>query len=493
MNARRWFVPSLSTTLWLAFFLCLTLTNWRVVLISADGDPCLHRRIGDWMIENRQIIRTEQFSHTRLGAPLITKEWLSEVLFSCATRACDWNGLVLVAAALIATTLWLLHRQILRRGTDLLLATGVVLLAANASSSHWLGRPHLFTHLLVVLVTGWLRDFEDGKLSARHLWCLLPVTMWVWTNLHGAFFTGFILIGIFFLAALWDRHWSRSQTLAGIWAASLAASLVNPNGWQLHAQVIGFLRTPELTTMVNEFRSPNFHTGGMRGLLLLFFVLAGSLMVARPRLRASEWLLVAVWGYFALHSARNGPIFALLTGPVIARYFQEFFTARPAGRWINLYRRVNARVTGLHAAAGGGALAALALGSVIYVAGWTTLLPTEIFAERHPVAAVRWLQENPGAVAGAMFNDYGWGGYLLWALPEHKVFMDGRNDFYGRDVVNDFNEVDDLKPGWEEVLARYRVGWTLLPRAHALNSLLALHPGWKQVHADEVAILYASR
>ena len=69
----RW-LPTVGCALCLAFFLALTLSDWRLVLVSADGDPCLHWRTGNWMIEHRVVIHADQFSHTRLGAPLVSKE-----------------------------------------------------------------------------------------------------------------------------------------------------------------------------------------------------------------------------------------------------------------------------------------------------------------------------------------------------------------------------------------------------------------------------------
>jgi hypothetical protein len=93
-------------------------------------------------------------------------------------------------------------------------------------------------------------------------------------------------------------------------------------------------------------------------------------------------------------------------------------------------------------------------------------------------------------VRGEMFNDYGWGGYMLLALPERKVFIDGRNDFYGAQLVKEFNKVNNIEPGWESVLQRYDVGWTILPRGDALNTVLELHPSWRLVYTDEVATIY---
>jgi hypothetical protein len=479
MSRQRWWLPSITAAIWLAFFLGLSLSDWRLVFISADGDPSLHWRLGNWMIENRAVLRADVFSHTRPDAPLISKEWLSEVVFAAAGNALGWNGIVLVAAALIAATLALLHRQLLREGRDLLLATGLVMLAALACAHHWLARPHLLTQLLAVVFVCRLRDFEGDRLSARALALQLAPLMMLWANAHGAFFTGFVLIGVFLAGNALRRDWPKTTGLLGVAAAALAASLVNPNGWRLHAHIIEFLRTPVLAGFANEFASPNFHSGGMRGFLLVLLVLGVLLMVKRPRLSATEVLLIGAWGVFALRSVRNVPVFALTLTPILAEHL---------GLWRRC-RDLSAKLSALHKAADGRALVTAAV-LAMAAAAVKPVLSTEILPSRFPVEAVKWLKKHPEAVRGEMFNDYGWGGYLLLALPERRVFVDGRNDFYGADLIEEFNVVDDAKPGWDGVLEKYGVGWTILPGKHPLNRLLERHAGWSLAWTDDVATLY---
>ena len=485
MKTRQFWLPSTSVLLWLIVFLVLTLSDWRLVMISADGDPSLHWRIGDWMLEHRQILRSEQFSHTRWAAPVISKEWLSEIMFAAAGKAAGWNGIVLLSAFLIATTVWLLHRQLLAQGTEVLLATALVLLAAFACSAHWLARPHLVTHVLTVIFAWQLRSLEAGEVSGRRLVFTLAPLMLLWTNLHGAFFVGFVIMAIY---ALGGR---RRAMVAGVLTACVAVSLANPNGWQLHMQVVKFLRTPELAGLVNEFRSPNFHNDGMRGFVLLLLAVAGLLLVVRPRLARTEWLMLGVWGYFALHSARNVPIFALVATPILAAHWQPFLQS-------DRYRKIAARVAKLHEDADGRIWAVLAVVTLCVLmilprAGMQPVVSTEILTNRFPVAAVAWVRANPDVVAGEMFNDYAWGGYLMLELPERRVFVDGRNDFYGKELIDEFNTVDDVKPGWDSVFDKYRVGWTILPPNHGLNALLALQPDWRRVYVDDVAVIYGRR
>ncbi|MCX7915696.1 MAG: hypothetical protein N3A53_05270, partial [Verrucomicrobiae bacterium] len=110
--------------------------------------------------------------------------------------------------------------------------------------------------------------------------------------------------------------------------------------------------------------------------------------------------------------------------------------------------------------------------------------------DRYPVRAVEYLRANPGAVEGPMFNAYLWGGFLIRELPQHPVFVDGRNDFYGAALLKDFRPADRAEPGWDEVLRRYGVRWTILPRDHPLNALLELNARWQEVYRDDTTRIY---
>jgi hypothetical protein len=506
MNARRWLLPSLTQGIWIAFFLGITLTDWRLVLINADGEPCLHWRIGRWMIEHRAVIHTDAFSHTRAGAPFITKEWLGEVLFAAAGDTLGWNGIVLLSAGLIATCLWLLHRQLLAEGNDLLLSTALTLVAAMSCSVHWLARPHLFTHLFAVVFAWQLRLFDRGKLPTRQLFARLVPLMALWVNLHGAFFTGFVIIATFFMGRVVllakspqaERPAVRSKLsdLTVLAVACALATLVNPNGWRLSAHVVEFLRDPILSRYTNEFRSPNFHTSGIQGCLIALALLALTLIIVRPVPTATDVVIIGTWGLLALLSSRNVPIFALLITPILAGYWQTALTSAKSGRLIEFYRRVSANVTSLDRSADGRVTMALAFVVLLAVAakpqvlGGPPVVETGMLTNRFPVAAVRFVADNPRAVNGEMFNDYGWGGYLMLSLPDHAVFVDGRNDFYGPELVKEFDDVNKVRPGWDAILQKYDVGWTILPRGHGLNMLLALRKDWSLAYTDEVAAIY---
>lgn len=485
----HWWLPSLSVCLWLAFFLAIQLSAQRQFLISTDGGASLHWRIGGWMLDNHAIIRADPLSYTRAGAEVVSKEWLSELLIATMGNWLGWGGIVMLAATLIATCFWLLHRMLLSEGCELLLATGLTGLAAAAASLHWQARPLLVTHLLALVFMWQLRGFERGRVPGWQLFAGLVPLMMLWANLHGAFFTGLVMIGIYTAGSAVNRDWHRTRTLVLLGAACLAVTLFNPNGWKLPAIVMHYLRSHSLVDQVDEFMSPSFHSDLIRGFVAQLFVLALLLLVARPKLGATDLCLIAVWGYFALVSLRNIPIFALVVTPILAEHWNAFFRARPDSPVWRLYRKVFTDISAMDRVADGRALMAVA-SIVMILALARSAVVTELLPTRFPVEAVKRLQALPVNMELRMFSPDFWGGYLALVMPERKVFLDDRHEFYGDNMIRDYQITGGLTPQWPEPLARHRVNVTVLPSEHALNQLLALSPGWRRMYSDGVTTMY---
>jgi hypothetical protein len=362
-----------------------------------------------------------------------------------------------------------------------------------ACSMHWLARPLLFTHLLALVFAWLLRWFQTRAASPRAgCSCFLP-------GVDG-------LVGEparrvhHRPGADCDVHARRQRhscacrhsvhrygqvlrLLAVLLLVCSAASLANPMGWELYAHILNFFRSHELTTMTTEFASPNFHTTGMRGLLFLLLLLAAALMIVRPKLHATDVLVIGGWGCLVLLSARNVPIFALVTTPYLAQWLTEFMRSHENSRWCRLYREsTGSELVVSHTA--GGVLMIAAFVSVLLlmakprIAGGPPILITHLPSSRYPVVAVDYLQSHPRVVHGEMFNYFLWGGYLEFALPG----CDGPSSTavptcMGSNSYARLPETaNDPKPGWEAVFAKYNVGWTILPVQHPLNRILATEP-----------------
>src|SRR5262249_10162539 len=123
---------------------------------------------------------------------------------------------------------------------------------------------------------------------------------------------------------------------------------------------------------------------------------------------------------------------------------------------------------------------------------FVSLVPraTEMPGKTWPVAAVQFVKQHPEQFGGKVLNDGLWGSYFLLSMPEHKVFVDGRLDFFGESLFKDMDDLEHLGPGWQETLSRYEIDWTFLPTKHPINVALALVPHWKLAYSDELATIY---
>ncbi len=105
-----------------------------------------------------------------------------------------------------------------------------------------------------------------------------------------------------------------------------------------------------------------------------------------------------------------------------------------------------------------------------------------------PVGAVEWIKEN-GQIE-AIFNEYNWGGYLIYHLPEIPVFVDGRTDLYGDEILNDYLAVMRVDENWQEILSKYDSDILLLHKQSNLGRF-AVQEGWTVIYTDDVATLLA--
>jgi hypothetical protein len=92
-------------------------------------------------------------------------------------------------------------------------------------------------------------------------------------------------------------------------------------------------------------------------------------------------------------------------------------------------------------------------------------------------------------IQGRIYNDFTWGGYIIYAWPEQKVFIDGGTDFYGPDLMRTWQLIRDLQPGWRDSLARFGVNLVLMPPDAAMVHELLREPGWKLRDCDATAAL----
>jgi hypothetical protein len=460
-------------------------------LINSDGDTARHLRLGEVILEQGSLPKADTFSFTMEGKPFIAFEWGSEVAFALAYRAAGLAGVAVLAGLVLALTYALVARFLIRRGGDPLLAYFISMGAAVLSAAHWLARPHLFTMLAVVILLELLE--RPGR---RRLWPY-PVLFLLWAHLHGGFFFGCVTLGIYAAGELIEAWLSGDDTRAD-WLArarhhaaalglALVASLVNPNGLRNLAHVAGFFGNSAILRQTQEFMSPDFHTVNGKLFLLVLLAVIATLALTRRRPSMPVLLVLLANVAFSLVSQRNIELFALLALPLLALTYDAEWRALP------VLRRAKEVFQREHAGAFSGvgaAVCSLVLAGVALAGGRIAgidVVPDRYDPKAFPVAAVA--EGRKARLEGRMFNNFIWGGYLLQAWPEQRVFIDGGTDHYGEDLFNQYIQVWNLEPGWREVLTRWKIDLALVQPQSRMADELIRDQAWRIWYCDSTAVL----
>ncbi|HEX6649464.1 MAG TPA: hypothetical protein VF075_07990, partial [Pyrinomonadaceae bacterium] len=113
-------------------------------------------------------------------------------------------------------------------------------------------------------------------------------------------------------------------------------------------------------------------------------------------------------------------------------------------------------------------------------------------AETYPAAAVNFIAKHKPAQP--IYNEYEWGGYLIWRLyPEYRVNMDGRADVYGDELMEEFLSVHDGEMKWRELLEKQGTRTVLVNPDVPLASLLRQDSSWEKVFEDERSVIFVRR
>lgn len=441
-------------------FLCL----WLYLLAAGqtkllrDPGTFWHTVLGQKMLTTGQLVRGDPFcfAEGRDKENWIPHQWLGECLMALLHRIDGLDTLVLATATILAAVYaWLAHRLI-RHGLHWSLAALLVFVVVGASASHFHARPHLATIAFLGLTFARLCDFEAGRVSLAGLFWLVPLYV-LWTSLHGGMLGGLATMvaalggwGVY-RALGWESPvagWRTAAALAGLIVACGLTAFVNPYGTDLPRVWFSILDADALGKIIQEHAPLN--PAKLDGLAVL--VLAGvyaAVLLNLKRWPRVTWLLPVLWLYQACLHIRHAPLFGITAGLALAEML-------PQTRWAEGRVRSGSdlfvpppkdaapfgwRPLLLPAAAVLGSLwlQANRVEAPLVGHGWVRLDP-----EVWPVEVQPQLEElRQTAPDGTpIFNDLGFGGYLVYYAPNLRIFVDDRCELHDPKWLKEYVAAD---------------------------------------------------
>lgn len=454
-------------------FACL-LCSFALVVLALSGIRTIssgsifsHLSTGRWIAEHG-VPRADAMSFTAAGASWISTTWLYDrllAMFWGSGRA----GLVTILHVLLVVGAFTALLPVARRWA------GSAATALALVLSTWLLAPRFTTgpYAVGLLMAAVYVNVLSSDRKSWVPWAILLPLQILWTNLHGSFLLGPVILVIFAAdAALRERSQgtleseagrSRVAALACLAAAAVFVSLLNPYHVNLPLRVMSgasnmaFTYVQEwVSSISSQFTASAYAKHAVTFALLIG---AGGLIAERRKLPISLTVLAVVSAFLAVRSLRYVEVLAVFAFPFIALSFDAIGTA------------VSRAASGVASVLNKALLVVIALLLVVtacafvsnsyYVAsGSFSTFGLGVNDAAFPAASGVLSRADFPARAVNLPAD---GGYLLWQNPGRQVFIDQRADVYGVDLFQSLNQcLAGVDGAWATLEEKWEPGAVVL-------------------------------
>ena len=445
------------------------------------GDFWWHLRTGLGILESHALPHTGLYSQSS-ALPWLASSWLYDVLAAVGFKLLDLRFVVVLAIVLKAVLAAL----------TFLLAGGLrgrfwTAIALSATAQYILGAmpplPMYLSMLALAVELILLMDCRTGGNVRRLYW--LPLLFLLWANVDVEFVVGIMVLLLFVAACAIEQWGARSgiawlqrpsppplNPLGAVTAATMIATVLTPYGWNCYG--VFFARAASAAnTYFPDYQSLRFRSP--QDYLLLLLVMAAFLALGMRRSRdLFQIALLALAAMATFHAQRDGWLVTLVAVAIVGNAVPQ---AEHEGARVPASQLLSAAAV---------ALLLLAAATALHLPHSHRALLAEI-GEGYPVAAADYIREHE--LPQPLFNSFPWGGFLTWYLPEYPVAIDGRTDLYGDEFNIQYAKVMNAEAHYSTFPPFAQAATLLLEKKSLMGSALPSVQGFKQVYADDVAVV----
>jgi hypothetical protein len=469
---------------------------------------------GQIMAETGQFLSRDVLVWTPVREPYYNPQWGSQLLFHWLYAASPYL-LLTVRALIIASTVGIIMWLGTWRSRSLQAATLATIISYLASWTNYGMRPQLFAFLPFV---GFYFLLERKDAYPKWLPLLVPIMLF-WVNVHGSFFLGVAMLGIYSLGTVLEKlssaggsKWLTSRAAmwqAGWLAAAALASLANPYFTQIFNYFFVATNDPIARALNVEWQGPTLYDGTGQLFFIHVLIFAATLYASRRRLRPTEILLILAFGYLSLTSLRNAMWWNWLIAPMTAVNLAAWSANRRQKR-----AEPKSEIRNLPLSEAKGPKSEIPIRRELPAINWLlaiiivggALAFTPLWRESNPLVApaakAALSSDTPVKLAGFLksgdvpapvFNYMEWGGYLENEIyPKYQMFIDGRFEARQIPVWNDYLSVSRGRADWQQTLDRYGIRTLILSKQFHkdLIPFVIATPAWRTAYDDKTAIVF---
>jgi hypothetical protein len=318
----------------------------------------------------------------------------------------------------------------------------------------------------------------------------LPAIFFVWVNLHIQFIHGLFLVGLLtgttvvlhvagrlgIVPAFLQRPKLPPLPLIGLFAACVLATLFGPNFYHPYVAVYEYSKSKFAYNVIIELQPLSFR--GYSNYAQLLLTAFGFFAVGwRKKIDLFKLAMMSICSVVAYRTMRDAWFIAIPAAACIADFPAAAEERDQPENW-----KENLGV----AAAVIVLLFVVARGTDFTERGLDRAISSE-----YPVNAVNFLRRNPQP--GPLYNNLGWGGFLMWYMPDYPVAVDGRNDLYGDELDQLFYASQSAENSYLTDPYLNEAGVVLLDATMPLAKVLTADPRFQLIYQDSLAVVFARR
>ncbi|KWV56649.1 hypothetical protein AS156_04005 [Bradyrhizobium macuxiense] len=467
--------------LFLISFICLFYIL-DAPLLLAHYDLGWHLAAGDLIRERNSVPLTDPWSFTHGDKQWYNLSWLWDALASVTYQYTGFSGLLLSTVACGAAIVGILASICLGYGGSAVAVCISVFLTCLLYPAYY-ATPNIYLAVSPNTCTMLLCVVFYRECLRKTRWFVLPLLMGLWANLHGGFLLGFLVIGVFFGVAAMRGTWAECRRFGLVGIGCLAATFVNPLGWNIYAGVAATMGH-FVQGNISEWRS-YYHNmempGSIPGILYMAAFVALELHYRNSKPIPLEPRLMA-WLF-------------LILGLDQFRYIAFFFIFSTAPMALHISRLLPERLNDFSVR--GPLLAAGLAGLCTLPMAFLHVAPALDLPDMLSTEGAAYLQKHFSHAR--VLNHWNVGGYLIFRTHGTvPVFVDGRAaTAYPDDLLHDYfklarREVDEA--AWDMVLNKYQIDAVLWVKAHEqLRRFLVDRRGWQEQYSGAFLTVYVRR
>ncbi len=504
-----------------------------------DPDFGWHLKVGEQIWLKKAVPRFEYYDYTLEGKTWVDHEWLINLINFLIYSKFGYIALNFLFAFIILITLIILNiftqKYFIKNKNVFLSILFFQAFGVIAMSPHLGVRMQEITVLNLTVLLIILCSYNQNKKISTILW-LIPL-FYFWACSHAGFLIGIVLLFLWLIINIIKIALKKYSTkfyylnlnntlnfkelskALLIIILSIISTTLTPYGLKLYSFLSEYASNTYYLTHIKEwlpiyYFSLNYYQISYLAIALSFLLLYSYFAFTRNqfyKINLWNFCLFMLFFVLAIKSRRHFPLFFVVSFPFIIYFLTNHLFSHLKINLSNFPRLIKIYLI----------LALFFAGSFFVVKTNFTSNPfiNYNFCQKYPCEAIKFLKNNPQYSKLKIFNEYGWGGFMIWTWPKKRLFIDGRlpqYEFAGHTILEEYN--DFFKRGEaEKKLKQYNIQLVLLKKpqpiqadwlerfifsfnendfknpTNYLTNYLKNSPNWKLVYDDKISYIYVKQ